>query len=186
MIYLYRSKHTGLSDPLVELNLFPEELFSKSSNMQVRTRPQKQTLNPIFSDEFLMWVKTISLRQITVTLICRRPTQSENLSGKSAILLAAVFQNDTNELIGVGIVPCKEIPHLFAHVTSLNTASSPEREKVTLPLISISKTPILNELEARWEVGDSEATDFCKSKKRLLQMMNLRKPNFRWLASLNS
>ena len=111
---------------------------------------------------------------------------SKSLNENSAILLAAVFQNDTNELIGVVVMQCKEIPHLLAHVTSLNSTSSPERKKVSLPLISISKTPILNELEARWEVGDAEATDFCKSKKRLLQKMDLRRPNFRWLASLNS
>lgn len=108
------------------------------------------------------------------------------MSEKSAAILAAVFQHDTNELIGLGVVPCKDIPHLFAHVTSLQSTASPERKKVTLPLISVFKTPILNELEARWEIGDNEATEFCKSKRRILQKMDLRKPNFRWLSNLSS
>ena len=108
------------------------------------------------------------------------------MSEESATLIAAVFQHDANELIGLSVVACKEIPHLLAHVTSLKSMSSPERKKVTLPLISVSKTPILNELEARWEIGDTEAIDFCKSKRKLLHKMDLRKPNFKWLSNLNS
>lgn len=48
--------HAGLSDPLVELSLVPDELFPKCSHMQFKTGPQKQTINPIFSTEFLMLV----------------------------------------------------------------------------------------------------------------------------------
>ena len=117
---------------------------------------------------------------------CCRPTVPKSLSEESATLIAAVFQHDANELIGLSVVACKEIPHLLAHVTSLKSMSSPERKKVTLPLISVSKTPILNELEARWEIGDTEAIDFCKSKRKLLHKMDLRKPNFKWLSNLNS
>lgn len=106
------------------------------------------------------------------------------MSNESATLLAAVFQHDTNELIGLSAVACNEIPKLLAHITSLQSTSVPERKKVTLPLMSVSKTPILNELEARWEIGDSEATEFCKSKRKLLHKMELRKPNFKWLSNL--
>ena len=115
-----------------------------------------------------------------------RPTVPENLSKQSATLFAAVFQHDTNELIGLGVVPGVEIPHLLGHVVSLQSTASPERKRVTLPLISVSKTLILNELEARWEIGDSDASDFYKTKRKLLQKMDLRKPNFRWLSNLSS
>lgn len=117
-------------------------------------------------------------------LTCCRPTTLDNLSNESATLLAAVFQHDTNELIGLSALACNEIPKLLAHITSLQSTSVPERKKVTLPLLSISKTPILNELEARWEIGDSEAAEFCKMKRKLLNKMELRKPNFKWLSNL--
>ena len=121
---------------------------------------------------------------ILLLLTCCRPTTSDNLSNGSATLLAAVFQHDTSELIGLSALACNGIPQLLGHITSLESTSIPERKKVTLPLMSVSKTPILNELEARWEIGDSEATEFCKSKKKLLHKMELRKPNFKWLSGL--
>ena len=113
-----------------------------------------------------------------------RPATPDSLSNKNAVLIAAVFQQDTNELIGLGALACNEIPQLLAHITSLQSTAAPERKKATLPLISAAKTPILNELEARWEIGDSEATEFCRSKKKILHKMELRKPNFKWLSNL--
>ena len=48
--------NAGQSDPFVELSLVPDSVFSKTSHMNFRTSPQKQTLNPVFSTEFLMLV----------------------------------------------------------------------------------------------------------------------------------
>lgn len=178
--------NAGQSDPFVELSLVPDSVFSKTSHTHFRTSPQKRTLCPVFSTEFLMLVAHTLHLPLCLCFFCCRPTVPKSLSEESATLLAAVFQHDANELIGLSVVACKEIPHLLAHVTSLKSTSGPERKKVTLPLISVSKTPILNELEARWEIGDTEAIDFCKSKRKLLHKMDLRKPNFKWLSNLNS
>ena len=42
----------GLSDPFVELFLLPEWLFPASAREQYKTAVHKQTLDPVFNEEF--------------------------------------------------------------------------------------------------------------------------------------
>ena len=45
---------TGLSDPFVELSLLPEWLFPESAKELFKTTVQKQTVDPVFNQEFKM------------------------------------------------------------------------------------------------------------------------------------
>ena len=42
----------GLSDPFVELSLLPEWLFTASAREHHKTAVHKQTLDPVFNEEF--------------------------------------------------------------------------------------------------------------------------------------
>ena len=44
----------GLSDPFVELHLMPKSSFKDSSEKTFKTQVLKQTLDPVFNDEFLL------------------------------------------------------------------------------------------------------------------------------------
>lgn len=137
----------GLSDPFVELSLQPEETFPESSEKQFRTTVQKQTLDPFYNEEFVL------------------PANEKDLDRKGSILMLAVFDYDmmsSNDFAGLCIVACKDIPRLDSGIASLSDPDAQVRKNLVLPLIHISPTVALHELETRKEASDSEASDTWK------------------------
>ena len=51
---LYVAVSVGLSDPFVELSLLPEWLFPESAREFFKTTVHKQTVDPVFNEEFRM------------------------------------------------------------------------------------------------------------------------------------
>jgi BAI1-associated protein 3 len=141
---------SGLSDPFVEMSLHPRSLFI---DKQVKTTTKKQTVDPVYNEEFLLPV-----------------SKPETMEVDGAMLLLAVFDYDkmsSNDLCGLCVIPCKRIPKLAGR-GSITKPTGPERKNYHLPLFMVQPTLAFRELEARNHAGDSEAQHFFKAFKPYL------------------
>ena len=83
--------------------------------------------------------------------------------------MLAVFDYDmisSNDFAGLCVVACKDIPRLDSGIASLGDPDAQVRKNLVLPLIHISATVTLHELETRKEASDSEASDAWKVYKK--------------------
>jgi hypothetical protein len=135
---------SGLSDPFVELSLQPYSLFT---DKQLKTSTKKQTLDPVYNEEFLL------------------PVPKEvRMDVEGAMLMMAVFDYDmvgSNDLCGLCVIPCKRIPKV-GNKGSITKPTGPERKNYHLPLFKVQSTTAFRELEGRSQAGDSAAHHFFK------------------------
>ena len=97
------------------------------------------------------------------------PANEKDLDRKGSILVLAVYDYDlvsANDFAGLCIVSCKEIPRLASATASLSDPNAQERKNLVLPLFHIPGSVTLNELDARKEGSDSEASDAWKVYKK--------------------
>ena len=75
----------------------------------------------------------------------------------------------SNDLAGLCVVACKDVPRLSGGTASLTDPNATERKNLTLPLFHASETLALQELDDRHQLDDKEAAAFWKTYKKLLE-----------------
>ncbi|XP_064406610.1 protein unc-13 homolog D-like isoform X2 [Halichondria panicea] len=153
---------SGLSDPFVELTLTPPWHFGHTHSKKHKTPVKKKTLNPIFNEDIIM------------------PASRELLQTRGAVILLTIFDHDiisSNDLCGVCVVPCEDIPILSPVRSAFDNPNAVERRNLTLPLFKIPESTIaLNELSTRASSSDHRATDFLKENKQILADLDIDNP----------
>ena len=109
-----------------------------------------------------------------------RPASRELLQTRGAVILLTIFDHDiisSNDLCGVCVVPCEDIPILSPVRSAFDNPNAVERRNLTLPLFKIPESTIaLNELSTRASSSDHRATDFLKENKQILADLDIDNP----------
>lgn len=87
-------------------------------------------------------------------------------------MLLSIFDHDvfaSNDLCGVCVVPCEDIPILSPQRSAFDNPNAVEKNNLILPVFKIpADTIALNELSARAGVSDHKASEFLKENKHIL------------------
>ncbi len=86
-----------------------------------------------------------------------------------------VCNSEDDSVVGICTVHGMHIPHLYAHVQTLEQGDVPERKNLTLKLFKQKESPILKEILVRLDAGDQDISQFVKSNKRLFDTEHMRR-----------
>ena len=86
-----------------------------------------------------------------------------------------VCECDSDRVLGLCTVHGMHIPHLYAHVNTLEQGDVPERKNLTVKLFKQKETQTLKEIMIRLETNDQDISQFVKSNKRLFDPEHIRR-----------
>lgn len=98
-----------------------------------------------------------------------RPSNEDSLKLDGAVLLLGVYNSNSKHLVGVGLVPCKDIPILGEQRLLNETGPKRLRRDITLTQIVVTNRLLYRELAARHS-HDHEAGRFFRYLRKKLHM----------------